>query len=230
MIPAPRRAPAVPFAMPFFPRRLLPLLGALAAACLASPRAGAETFTIFSGTAGLAEHWTVQTWGGLESKIDRAVKRETAGVSFLVRPTADAQPYAGFAFGCPAQSAFPLDPGWRERGQVILQLRPGADFDGAPLRSITLKVGLAFLLPDGKVLRPRPDAQFTIEPADSQGFVPVRLPIKDELARIPADTASARLLSVLIQHEELPAGAFHVADCALVHDQPPPAPSRDSFK
>lgn len=202
--------------MPLIKRVLRFVLPAILGLLLASSalRAAAEPVVLF-GVNGLSRDWPAQGWGGL----DLETKRDSAAPFYSVKLKENTEPFAGFAFKSARGRGLALDSGWREKGLVVVRIRLGTDFYGAPLKALELKLGLTLLLADGKAK------------SSPNKVVPIRASVEGDTAPIVIVASFAELIDpalasppvavtgLTLQHLEAPAGNFEIIECAFILDQ-----------
>ena len=193
----------------------LPLILVLGATFASSGLHGADATVVLFDAKGLSRDWTTHSWGGL----DIGLKRGAAEQSYAVKLKENTEPFAGFNFKSTRGHALALDAGWREKGLVVVRIRLGTDFYGAPLKALELKLGLTMLLPDGRS-KPSPNKVIPIRSSVDVGDTPVVIVASfGELIDPALAAPPVAITGLTLQHLEAPAGNFEIIECAFVLEQ-----------
>lgn len=194
-------------------RFALPL--ALGAALAVPALRAAERPVVLFDANGLSREWTTHSWGGL----DIGAKRTATEQTYSVKLKENTEPFAGFNFKSTRGHALALDAAWRAKGLVIVRIRLGTDFYGAPLKALDLKLGLTMLLPDGRS-KPSPNKLIPIRASVDGGDAPIVIVASFAELIDPALAAPPLAITGLtLQHLEAPAGNFEIIDCAFVREE-----------
>lgn len=203
--------------MPLLQSSLRNTLSLVLGVALALPalHAAAEPIMLF-GSNGVSREWPPHSWGGL----DIGIKGGAAAPSYSVKLKETTEPYAGLTFKSSRGHALPIDPGWREKGLVVVRLRLGTDFYGTPLKVLELKLALSLLLPDGKIKN------------SGNKIIPIHAGVDDDASPIVivapfgefidpslASMAPISITGLTLQHGEAPTGSFEIIECAFVLEQ-----------